>query len=134
MIKIAIIGAGKHGLRNLDLINRDPRLEVAYIVDVSPAALETVSLPDHKKCLSIEELESENVDIALVLTSADSHAKIYYSLAAIGIRKILIEKPMACSIQECQEMIEHSQREGIRLSVNQSRRVSHFYNYFKTYM
>jgi predicted dehydrogenase len=131
MIKIAIIGAGKHGLRNLKLINGDPNLEVAYIVDINSSALEAVPLPDHKKCLAIEDLDSEKIDIALVLTSADSHSKIYFSLAAIGIRKILIEKPMACSIQECQEMIEHSQSLGIRLSVNQSRRVSRFYNYFK---
>lgn len=131
MIKIAIIGAGKHGLRNVDLINRDPALDVTYIVDMNPAALEAVSLPDNKKCLSIEEIDSEKVDIALVLTSADSHSKIYFALAAIGIRKILIEKPMACSVQECQEMIDHSQKNGIRLSVNQSRRVSRFYNYFK---
>lgn len=131
MIRIAIIGAGKHGLRNLDLINQDPNLEVAYVVDLNPHALEAVALPDHKKSLSIEDLDPKNIDIALVLTSADSHSKIYFSLAAIGVRKILIEKPMACSVQECQAMIEHAKEQGIRLSVNQSRRVSRFYNYFK---
>lgn len=75
-------------------------------------------IPD--ACASLDEL-FEHVDAVYVCTPPDSHAE--YALAALGRgRHVLVEKPMASSVKDCERMISAAEVAGRMLGVAYYRR------------
>lgn len=69
-----------------------------------------------KACSSLEELLQSDIDGVYVCTPPDSHAS--YTLAAIARGKhVLVEKPMASSVEECQAMIDAARKQNVTLGV-----------------
>ena len=63
-------------------------------------------------------LESTRPDCVIVATTAPSHCAYTCLAAEAGVRLILVEKPMAVSLAECDQMIEACARHGAKLAVN----------------
>jgi predicted dehydrogenase len=68
----------------------------------------------------IREAGVEAVDIC---TPHDQHAPLAVAAAEAGLH-VLVEKPMACSMQECRDMVEAGRRAGVALMVAQCQRYS----------
>src|SRR5262249_5640589 len=51
-------------------------------------------------------------------TTADSHCHYVRLAATSGANYILCEKPMACSIQDCEEMVAVCESKGAKLAIN----------------
>lgn len=74
-----------------------------------------------KACASLEEFLDSDIDGVYVCTPPDSHAA--YTLAAIARGKhVLVEKPMAASVEECQAMIDAARERKVTLGVAYYRR------------
>lgn len=72
-------------------------------------------------CESLDELLDTDIDAVYVCTPPDSHAE--YGLAALARGKhVLVEKPMAPSVDECERMIEAARHNGVTLGVAYYRR------------
>jgi len=70
---------------------------------------------------SLESLLQSEVGAIYVCTPPDSHAE--YSCAALRAGKhVLVEKPMASSIAECERMVEAARENGVMLGVAYYRR------------
>lgn len=61
-------------------------------------------------------LEQENIDAVSICTPHYLHAPMCVAAAACG-KHVLVEKPMAISQQDCQDMIDACKRAGVRLGV-----------------
>lgn len=74
-----------------------------------------------RACRSLDELFQEGIDGIYVCTPPDSHVE--YALAAIARgRHVLVEKPMACSVAECERMIRAARGAAVTLGVAYYRR------------
>src|ERR1700687_3046479 len=106
-MKAAVIGVGPHGRRIVDVLRALPGVELAAVVDRSEQALAAAELPpDVARYRSDQELWSRG-DVALVCvaTNGPSHAALSLSAMEAGARYLLVEKPMACSLAECDQIL-----------------------------
>lgn len=60
--------------------------------------------------------EKENLDLVDVCTPVSTHARIVCD-AAKTVRAILVEKPMALNVSECEQMIKETKKHGTKLCV-----------------
>lgn len=66
-------------------------------------------------------------DLVIISSTADSHAELTCIAARSGAQMVLCEKPMACSIRQCDEMIDACRTAGVRLSINHPMRFMNYY-------
>ncbi|MCY9697089.1 Gfo/Idh/MocA family protein [Paenibacillus alginolyticus] len=118
MLRVVIIGAGKIAGSHLKAIEQMNRLRAIAIADVQEArALETasryglVAYTDYRKML-----EQERADIAIVALPHFLHKQAAFDCADVGCH-ILMEKPMALNVAECDEMIAAAERNCVQLMV-----------------
>ena len=71
-------------------------------------------------------------DVVVIATNADTHCALTCLAAERGAKFILVEKPMAVSVAECDRMIEACQNAGAKLAVNHQMRFMPAYTVPKT--
>jgi predicted dehydrogenase len=67
-------------------------------------------------------LRQSRPDAVVIATTATSHAHYTKLAVEAGASAILCEKPMAVSLEQCDEMIELCRRKGVRLAINHQMR------------
>jgi predicted dehydrogenase len=121
MINVAIIGTGNISRLHLEGFLAFPnRCKVTRMIDIIEGKAEQSSR-DHKLD-AIASLSSEDaindpaVDWVSICTPPFVHAKI--AIAALNAGKhVIVEKPMAASLEECDAMVAAAQKSGTVLSV-----------------
>ncbi|WP_417857436.1 bi-domain-containing oxidoreductase [Xanthomarina gelatinilytica] len=68
-----------------------------------------------------EMLEDENVDLVLITTQHNSHARMVIEAANAG-KSVFVEKPLAISEKELSEVIESYEKNNVNISVGFNRR------------
>lgn len=132
-IKAAVIGLGPHGLRVMDALRRIPEIELQAIVDWRGENFDSDKLqPSVERYKSAEDLwRRGGIDLACVTTNGPSHASLAIAAMDAGARYVMIEKPMACSIAECEQMVEKAHQTGVRLAVDHPRRHAPMYRWIR---
>ena len=75
-----------------------------------------------KICKTLDELLASDIDAVMIATPNLYHCE--QTLAALNAGKhVLVEKPMASSLEEADEMIDFAAKKGLVLQVNQSLRL-----------
>lgn len=131
-MEVAVVGLGPHGQRWLKVIGDIPQLNLVGIVDQK---LEKINSVDSEvgKFTSIEELfKTYTIKVLIIATNGPSHASIAIKAMNLGAKFILVEKPMACSISECDEMIRLATTLNVRLAVDKVNRHDPVYQFIKT--
>jgi len=72
-------------------------------------------------CKTLNELLSEELDAVYVCTPPASHADYAVAAAERG-RHVLVEKPMASTVEDCERMIQAAEGASVRLGVAYYRR------------
>ena len=96
-------------------------------------------LQDFKKDRGVERLykdyremiDKEKLDILSICTHNDSHKDICVYAANNGVKAIFCEKPMAMSLEECQEMIESCEKNNVLLLLDHTRRYDNSFIHVK---
>ena len=106
-----------------------PDMELAAICDINPEALERFKAawserwPETRLYADYREmLEREELDILTVATSDHRHAQIVIDGAMSGVKGIFCEKPIATTLEDADAMSAACERNGVKMSVNHSRR------------
>lgn len=106
-----------------------PEVELAAVCDINPEALERFKeswserWPETRLYADYREmLESEDLDILTVATSDHRHTQIVIDGAESGVKGIFCEKPIATTLEDADAMIAACERNGVKMSVNHSRR------------
>ncbi len=121
MIKVAIIGAGAIANTHIEgLLKFQDQCQIVALADIYPDkaqekverfGLEANVYEDYKDLLG-----KETLDLAVVLTPPFAHAETTIAALNAGIN-VLLEKPMATSLDECDAMIAAAEKSGKLLSV-----------------
>lgn len=123
-IRIAVAGAGSIGRRHAELIQGNGSCELSGIVDPAPEAgdfARNAGVPLHR---TLSELfENALPDGVIVATPNTLH--VAHGLDAIthGV-PVLIEKPVADTVEDATRLFEAAEREGVPLLVGHHRRHS----------
>jgi UDP-N-acetyl-2-amino-2-deoxyglucuronate dehydrogenase len=120
MLKFALVGCGRIAKRHVDLLGRQQidgaRLVAACdIVDGKAEALVgPLGVPAYSDMHDM--VEAENPDVIVVLTESGRHAE--HTIALARHRKhIVVEKPMALTLDDADAMIRACDTNGVRLFV-----------------
>ena len=115
-----MVGAGSFGRNHLRVIHESEHAELAGVLDANPeraaeAASGHASTGACPVLGSLEELAGK-ADAAVVATPTHTHAEIGRRLMELGV-DVLIEKPIARTIDEARMLVETAERTGRVLQV-----------------
>jgi predicted dehydrogenase len=117
-VKFAVVGIGNIGSRHLAVIEADPRARLVDICDVRQEICSKYSglygVPGYTDYS--EMLRNTSADVVNICTPHGLHAPMAIE-AAGAHRHILVEKPMALTLEETLRMDEAARENGIRLMV-----------------
>jgi phthalate 4,5-cis-dihydrodiol dehydrogenase len=120
-IRIGIAGLGRAFSLMVPAFTRDSRVEIVAGADPRPEARSKFEADFRAKAFdSVEKLAAEpGIDVVYVATPHQCHAAHAIAAAAAG-KHVLVEKPMALSLEECRAMIAAARNAGVRLLVGHS--------------
>lgn len=126
-MKYALIGCGRISPNHLEAaINNN--LNIVGICDIIPehmgTLLEKLNLKDsnYKKYTNYKEmLEKEKPELVAIATESGEHAKIALDCLDAGAN-IIIEKPIALSLEDADKIIEKSKDKGLIVCANHQNR------------
>ena len=115
MIRIGMVGAGVIAAAHADAIaeNRDCNLEVVCDIDISKA--EKVAMI-HNATIVTDYKKINNVDAVIINLPHYLHCEVSCYFLEKGI-SVLVEKPMANTLDECDKMIETARLNNAKLAV-----------------
>jgi predicted dehydrogenase len=122
-LRIAIVGAGFIGMDHAAAYRGDPRAELVGIVDANAkraveagAALGVPGLTDYREMLASVVPDGVSICVPTAL-----HLPVALAAAAAGAH-ILLEKPMAASVAECDEIARAVRAAGVCLMLGHTHR------------
>jgi phthalate 4,5-cis-dihydrodiol dehydrogenase len=119
-IGLGIVGLGGATVNMLPSFRRNPNLEIVGVADKDPKILERFKqdYPSVTTHLDIEKLCADP-KVELIYIGTPNHLHAQHTGIALDRKKhVLIEKPMAVSLEEADEMIARAERNGVLLGVN----------------
>ncbi|MDC7700847.1 Gfo/Idh/MocA family protein [Vogesella indigofera] len=120
MVKFALIGCGRIAKRHAELLglNQIEGAKLAAVCDLesskATAIGERFSVPHYTDMHAM--MQSENIDAVVVLTESGNHARNVVDLAQYG-KHIIVEKPMALTLDDADAMIRACDNAGVKLFV-----------------
>ena len=119
MLRVGIIGLGGISRSHGDAIETLPNVEIVAAADLLEAPRQVFcdryevprAYPNHT-----ELLKDDEVDAVAVTLGHQLHHRLTVDALNAG-RHVLVEKPMALSLEQCDEMIEAARRNGVKLMV-----------------
>lgn len=121
MIRIAIVGTGNISHAHVRAYLRFPeRCKIVALVDIVPEkaqamkekyGLDAEVFDDHQKILPLD-----TIDLVDVCTPPYVHASISINCLRSG-KNVVCEKPMAASLEECDQMIRARDESGKKLAI-----------------
>ena len=115
-LRLGFAGLGEAATRVLPEIVKLPYIKVTAAADSRPNALKTFREEfGGETYSSVEEMcQSPNLDAVYVATPHEFHAAHTISAAEAG-KHVIVEKPMALSIDECEAMNKAAREHGVKL-------------------
>ena len=117
-VKVGVVGVGTMGINHLRVFSQLPNVDLIAIADLNRKTLNSVSTlynvnvyVDYKKML-----EQEDIDAVTVAVPTKLHFDVARDIIARKIN-LLVEKPLASSVRECELLIEQAKKYHIILGV-----------------
>lgn len=118
MRKIALVGCGRISERHLKVADQIEGLKLAAVCDIQEERVQAASkawgVPAYLDAM--EMVRRERPDIVSILTDSGSHAKVGIALAP-HVPVLVIEKPMALTLEDADQLIETCEMHGTKLFV-----------------
>src|SRR5436305_1364863 len=118
-IPVGIIGCGYWGPNLIRNFSGCPQTEVAAVYDASPARLEAMRRTHgHLKFTdSMEEFLQAGLQAVAIATPVSTHFPLAARCLEAGLH-VLVEKPLASTVQEARALIDLAERHGRVLMVD----------------
>ncbi len=130
-MKTAIIGLGPHGKRLFEAAKSIEGLEMDAVVDANPTAIEGLEVAckfnDYGKMLA-----EYNPDLVIISTNGPSHFPLAKQAIEHGVKKLLITKPLTCTLEDGIQLKDLAQKHGVSIAVDHGLRFDPTYNWIKT--
>lgn len=119
-LRAGVIGVGTFGSMHARVYAEAESADLVAVADIRADAIQNfVSKYGVRGYTDYNELlEKEDLDIVSVCTSDELHLKPVLAAAAAG-KHILVEKPLAMNVSDCDAMIRATEDAGVKLMVGQ---------------
>ena len=120
MINVGIVGYGYWGPNVLRNFVMTPQVRVIAVCDQDRSALAMLSRYYHgmRTCRDYREItKAKDIDAVAIVTPVSTHFAIARSALTNG-KHVFIEKPLACSSREAEELIRVAERKRLTLMVD----------------
>jgi predicted dehydrogenase len=123
--RIALIGCGKVGGIHAAAAKNLPEAELVAVCDANAERAAAFAARHGGRPFTdvVPLLRETRPDVVLIGTPHPLHAKPAIRAAEAGVH-VLVEKPMAASLEDCDAMLAAAARTGVRLGVISQRRFS----------
>ncbi|HVL73351.1 MAG TPA: Gfo/Idh/MocA family oxidoreductase [Beijerinckiaceae bacterium] len=120
-VRLGVAGLGRAFVLMLPTLSRHPRVRLVAAADPRPEARERfVRDFSGRAYAEVAELCADpDIEAVYLATPHQFHAA-HVSLAAAAGKHVLVEKPMAVTLDECVAMVEATRRAGVHLVVGHS--------------
>ncbi|ADY57278.1 oxidoreductase domain protein [Syntrophobotulus glycolicus DSM 8271] len=117
-LRFGVIGCGRIAPKHTESILAIPDAELAAVCDIVPGRAEEFARKyQARPYLDYQEmLRSEDIDIVTVATPSDLHAEIGIAAARAG-KHVMVEKPMAMTLESADRLIQACREAGVKLGV-----------------
>jgi predicted dehydrogenase len=124
-IRIGVVGAGIAAISaHLPALSRSNDFELVALCDRNRERLEAVTRRWRVAHFADELndfLRTPGIEAVIIATPPDSHAEIALSCIDHGLH-VLLEKPMAPSARECEQIVSKAHEKGVHVAVNHEKR------------
>src|SRR3982075_4687736 len=116
-LRIGVIGAGVMGSNHARVLAGLPDTTLVGVVDPLPAhRARATELTGCRTFATLDELIAEGIDAVTVAAPTHLHHELALACIAREIH-VLVEKPIASSVEEGQEIVDAARRAGVTLMV-----------------
>ena len=117
-IEVGIAGVGYWGTKLVRNIDEAEGARLAAICDPDPDRLEATGARyrEAERFGSLEELFASDVEAVVLATPASAHAR-HTRMALEAGKHVLVEKPLALEVSDCEELLELADSSGLTLMV-----------------
>ncbi len=117
-VGVAVIGAGYFGRYHAKVFQRLPNVDLCGVYDVVAQSAEAVASETGTRVYrSLDEVfEDRRVQAVSLCVSDQAHLEPALAACAAG-KHLLIEKPLATTLEDCDAIIEAARKAGVKLMV-----------------
>jgi UDP-N-acetyl-2-amino-2-deoxyglucuronate dehydrogenase len=117
-IKFGIIGCGEISKKHIHAINNTENASLICVSDINRSALEKLSNNSSIQLYQdyLEMVKSHDLDVIAILTSSSLRLKILQDVSKF-CKDFIIEKPLALSVPECEQILKYCESHNINLSI-----------------
>ncbi len=117
-LKAAVIGVGSMGRNHARIYAELPNVDLVGVADEEKGTVETVShhCATRGYCDYVEMLKTEHPDVVTIAVPTAYHGEVALRAMELGVH-VLVEKPIAHTIEQAQTMISASEQYGVLLMV-----------------
>lgn len=116
--RIGLVGCGRISKRHIQVLTQMSEMHLAAVCDIrldrAQAAAEPLGVPVYTNAL--EMVRTEKLDMVSILTDSGLHPQIGCLLAP-HVPVLIVEKPMALTLEDSDRLIEACERHGTKLFV-----------------
>src|SRR6266850_1272542 len=115
-VRVGLVGAGYVSEFHVEALKRLPQVRIVGVTDLDPARARATGLPTFP---SLAAMAAEGLDVVHVLTPPSSHAVVALEALSLGCH-VLVEKPLATSVEDCGRLATEAKARGLALCANHS--------------
>ena len=116
-LRVGVIGAGVMGSNHARVLAGLPDITLVGVVDPLPAhRARATELAGCRTFASLDELIAEGVDAVTIAAPTHLHHEVALACIAHGVH-ILVEKPIASTVEEGRDIVAAAHRAGVTLMV-----------------
>lgn len=119
--RVAVIGVGHLGRHHARILSTLPGVELSAVVDTNRARAEEIAAASHTRAHTDYRDVLGRVDAVTLAVPTELHHDIALPFLEAGVA-VLVEKPMARSIDEADDLIAAAARTGALLAVGHTER------------
>src|SRR6266478_8402360 len=116
-LRVGVVGAGVMGSNHARVLAGLPGVRLVGVVDPLPAhRMRATELTNCRTFASLDELIAEGVEAVTIAAPTHLHHEIALAAIARNIH-VLVEKPIASSVEEGREIVDAAERAGVTLMI-----------------
>lgn len=121
-VRVGIVGCGKVGGLHAAALRAVPEAEYVGAYDAEPARATAFAAKHGGAAFQdLDALLAAGVEVVLIGTPHPAHAEPAIRAASAGVH-VLVEKPLAATVADCDAMLAAADKAGVRLGVVSQRR------------
>jgi predicted dehydrogenase len=115
-VRVGIIGAGYWGPNLIRNFNEIEQADLQIVCDLRQERLDHIQsrYPQLRVTQDYRDLLDSQVDAVVIATPVSTHHRLAMDCLRAG-KSVLVEKPLACSSLEAQEMVAEAKKQGLVL-------------------